>query len=277
MEANPDLDFDREKAYGFHLDISAGDFVRFVPDTPMTMTLTEIGGQKIIKGGNGFASGPVDCSRLDEIMQRFIKAGYRHTPQDIAESDDPKPHSIDRLKYSSTYGPTVGDAIRLGSTDLWVKVEKDYTSYGDECTLGDGKTIRDGQGQASGCPDAECLDLAIVNAIVIDWTGIVKADIGVKDGVIVGIGKAGNPDTMDGVSAGMIIGSNTDIIDAKGKIITAGGVDTHVHLICPQQASEAMASGITTMFGGGTGPRYEINYFYHQSKELLTIDLARPL
>lgn len=111
--------------------------------------------------------------------------------------------------------------------------------------------------QASGRSDAECPDLAIVNAVVIDWTDIPKADIGVKDGVIVGIGNAGNPGTMDAVSSTMVIGSNTDIIDAKGKIVTVCGIDTHVHLICPQQASEAMASGITTMFGGGAGPRYE--------------------
>lgn len=195
-------------------------------------------------------------------MQHLQKAGYRHTPEETEEKGDVKPCSMDRLKYATTYGPTVGDSIRLGYTDLWVKIEKDYTTYGDECTLGDGKTIRDGQGQASGCSDAKCLDLAIVNAVVIDWTGIYKADIGTKDGIIVGIGKAGNPDTMDGVSATLVIGSNTDIIDAKGKIITAGGIDTHVHLVCPQQASEAIASGITTMFGGGTGPRYENDYLW---------------
>jgi urease len=110
-------------------------------------------------------------------------------------------------------------------------------------------------GAASGCSDADCLDLAIINAVIIDWTGIFKADIGVKDGAIVGIGKAGNPATMDGVSDNMVIGSNTDIIDAGGKIVTAGGIDTHVHNICPQQAFEAISSGITTLFGGGTGPR----------------------
>lgn len=257
METNPDLDFDREKAYGYHLDTPTGSIVRFDPGSPKTVTLTQIGGLKTIKGGSGFATGTIEYPRAKKIVQHLQEAGYRHTTEDSEEKGDIKPCSMDRLTYATTYGPTVGDCIRLGSTDLWVKIEKDYTTYGDECTLGDGKTIRDGQGQASGISDAECLDLAIVNAVVIDWTGIFKADLGVKDGVIVGIGKAGNPDTMDGVSSTLVIGSNTDIIDAKGKIVTAGGIDTHVHLICPQQASEAMVSGITTMFGGGTGARYQ--------------------
>lgn len=115
--------------------------------------------------------------------------------------------------------------------------------------------MRDGIGQAAGRADDECADLVLVNALVIDWSGIFKADIGVKDGVIVGIGKAGNPDVMDEVNPALVIGSNTDIIAAEGKIITAGGIDTHVHYICPQQIEESISSGITTMFGGGTGPR----------------------
>ncbi|OQD76288.1 hypothetical protein PENANT_c127G02648 [Penicillium antarcticum] len=254
METNPDLDFDRKKAYGFHLDKTAGEFVRFDPDSLKAITLTEIGGLKTIKGGSGFAIGTIDQTRATKFVQRLRKAGYRYTPEVTEVNIDVEPCSMDRWKYALTYGPTVGDYIRLGYTGLWAIIERDHTIYGDECILGDGKTIMDGQGQASGCPDAECLDLAIVNAVVLDWTGICKADIGVKDGVIVGIGKSGNPDTMDGVSSTMVIGSNTDIIDAKGKIITAGGIDTHAHLIRPQQASKAMASGITTMFGGGTGP-----------------------
>lgn len=257
METNPYLDFDRQKAYGYHLDLPAGEFMRFEPDDTHTITLTQIGGLRVIKGGSGLATGTIGDERAGAILLRLQEAGYKHTPHDVGVKCGIKPYSMSRSKYSVMYGPTEGDFIRLGATDLWVKIEKDHTVYGDECTLGDGKTIRDGMGQASGCSDAECLDLAIVNAVVIDWTGIFKADIGVKDGVIVGIGKAGNTATMDGVSETMIIGSNTDIIDARGKIITAGGIDTHVHLICPQQASEAIASGITTMFGGGTGPRCE--------------------
>ncbi|KAL5590947.1 hypothetical protein FOBRF1_014504 [Fusarium oxysporum] len=254
METNPDLDFDRGKAYGYHLDLPAGEFLRFEPNEPKTVTLVQIGGSRIIQGGSGYAKGPVDPTNVQKILQQLQQAGYRHSLEGSTGQQTVKPCSISREKYASAYGPTTGDYIRLGSTDLWVKVEKDYTSYGDECTLGCGKTIRDGMGAASGCSDADCLDLAIINAVIIDWTGIFKADIGVKDGAIVGIGKAGNPATMDGVSDNMVIGSNTDIIDAGGKIVTAGGIDTHVHNICPQQAFEAISSGITTLFGGGTGP-----------------------
>jgi urease len=129
------------------------------------------------------------------------------------------------------------------------------TVYGEECKFGGGKSLRDGMGSATGRADAETLDLVVTNALVLDWTGIFKADIGVKDGVIVGIGKAGNPDVMDGVTPGMVVGGGTDVIAGEGKIVTAGGIDSHIHFICPQQADEAIASGITTMVGGGTGPR----------------------
>ncbi|PCD23943.1 hypothetical protein AU210_015457 [Fusarium oxysporum f. sp. radicis-cucumerinum] len=254
METNPDLDFDRGKAYGYHLDLPAGEFLRFEPNEPKTVTLVQVGGSRIIQGGSGYTKGPVDPTNAQKILQQLQQAGYRHSLEGSTGQQTVKPCSISREKYASAYGPTTGDCIRLGSTDLWVKVEKDCTSYGDECTLGCGKTIRDGMGAASGCSDADCLDLAIINAVIIDWTGIFKGDIGVKDGAIVGIGKAGNPATMDGVSDNMVIGSNTDIIDAGGKIVTAGGIDTHVHNICPQQAFEAISSGITTLFGGGTGP-----------------------
>lgn len=257
MESNPDLDFDRAKAYGYHLDLPSGEILRFEPNEPKTVTLVQIGGLKTIQGGSGFANGPVDPKRVSQILQVMQQAGYRHTSQQKDEKRQIEPCSMSRSVYARSYGPSVGDKIRLGGTDLWVKIEKDHTTYGDECTLGCGKSIRDGMGAASGCHDAECLDLAIINAVVVDWTGIFKADIGIKAGLIVGIGKAGNPATMDGVSSGMIIGSNTDVIDAGGKLLTAGGVDTHVHHICPQQAAEAISSGITTLFGGGTGPRYE--------------------
>lgn len=159
-----------------------------------------------------------------------------------------------RETYCSMFGPTTGDMVRLGSTDLWIKVEKDMTSYGDECKFGGGKTLREGMGQASGRPDAESLDTVITNALIIDWSGIFKADIGIKDGVIVGVGKAGNPDTMDGVDQVMVVGSCTDVIAGEGFIVTAGGFDTHIHFICPQQAYEAVSAGITSMLGGGTGP-----------------------
>jgi len=165
---------------------------------------------------------------------------------------------MDRAAYATMFGPTVGDKVRLGFTDLWIKVEKDLTSYGDECKFGGGKTLREGMGQATGVSDEVSLDLVIVNALIVDWTGIYKADIGVKNGYIVGIGKAGNPDVMEGISPpNMIVGSCTDVIAGEGKIITAGGFDSHIHFICPQQVNEAIASGITTMLGGGTGPRYD--------------------
>lgn len=161
---------------------------------------------------------------------------------------------MERQSYISMFGPTTGDRVRLGATDLWIKVEKDMTTYGDECAFGGGKTLREGMGQAGGRSDKESLDTVITNALIVDWTGIYKADIGIKDGIIVGIGKAGNPDVMDGVDPNMVVGSCTDVIAGEHKIITAGGFDTHIHFICPQQAQEAIASGITTMLGGGTGP-----------------------
>jgi urease len=151
------------------------------------------------------------------------------------------------------YGPTVGDKVRLGDTNLVVCVEKDYTVYGDECKFGGGKTIREGMGQQTGATAAQALDTVITNALIIDARlGIVKADIGIKGTCIVGIGKAGNPDMQDGVD--MIVGNTTEVIAGEKLILTAGGIDTHIHWICPQQIEEAIASGVTTMFGGGTGP-----------------------
>src|SRR5882757_622746 len=163
--------------------------------------------------------------------------------------------AINRIKYANMYGPTTGDKIRLGDTELLIEIEKDYTVYGDELKFGGGKTIRDGMGQSSTAIRSEgVLDFVITGVIIIDHWGIVKADIGIKDGKIVGIGKAGNPDTMDGVDEGMIIGASTEVHGGAGLIATAGGIDTHIHFICPQQIDHALYSGITTMIGGGTGP-----------------------
>jgi urease subunit alpha len=161
---------------------------------------------------------------------------------------------IDRRTYADLFGPTAGDRVRLGDTDLWATVEKDLTSYGDECKFGGGKVLREGMGQAAGVGAADALDVVITNALIIDWTGIIKADIGIKAGRIVGIGKAGNPDVMPGVTKGMVVGVTTEAIAGEGMILTAGGLDTHIHYICPQQAWEALASGVTTFIGGGTGP-----------------------
>lgn len=153
------------------------------------------------------------------------------------------------------YGPTTGDKVRLGDTELFIEIEKDYTVYGDEAKFGGGKTIRDGMAQSARAKrDEGVLDFVITSVMIIDHWGIVKADIGIKDGKIIGIGKAGNPDTMDGVSPNMIIGASTEVHGGAGLIATAGGIDTHIHFICPQQIDHALFSGITTMFGGGTGP-----------------------
>ncbi|KAL9138046.1 MAG: hypothetical protein Q9175_000744 [Cornicularia normoerica] len=254
IEANPQLEFDRLKAYGYFLDIAAGTSVRFEPGDTKTVTCVEIGGKKIIRGGNGIASGPIDLSRADEFLKRLQEGGFAHTPQPAGDSAHIDPFTMSREGYNGMFGPSVGDIVRLGLTSLWIKVEKDYTVYGDECSFGGGKTLREGMGQASGRSGVESLDTVISNALIVDWSGIVKADIGIKNGVIVGIGKAGNPDVMDGVDPAMVVGSCTDVIAGEGKIITAGGIDSHIHFICPQQVHEAVASGITTMLGGGTGP-----------------------
>ncbi|MDD6318327.1 MAG: urease subunit alpha, partial [Succinatimonas hippei] len=158
---------------------------------------------------------------------------------------------ISRQQYAELYGPTTGDRIRLADTDLIIEIEKDYTRYGDEAVFGGGKVIRDGMGQSQSDCDV-CMDTVITNAVILDASGIYKADIGIKNGVIAAIGKSGNPDTMPGVD--IIIGAGTEIISGEGLIVTYGGMDSHVHLISPQQAEEALASGITTMVGGGTGP-----------------------
>lgn len=162
---------------------------------------------------------------------------------------------INRTKYANMYGPTTGDKVRLGDTDLIMEIEKDHTFYGDESKFGGGKTIRDGMAQsATAVREEGVLDFVITSVMIIDHWGIVKADIGIKDGKIAGIGKAGNPDTMEGVDADMIIGASTEVHGGAGLIATAGGIDSHIHFICPQQIDHALFSGVTTMIGGGTGP-----------------------
>ncbi|MFL5785516.1 MAG: urease subunit alpha [Bacteriovoracaceae bacterium] len=161
---------------------------------------------------------------------------------------------IRRDHYAALLGPTTGDRVRLGDTELIAEIEKDHTVYGDECVFGGGKVLRDGMGQSSGVSSEHALDVVITNALIIDWSGIYKADVGIKDGRIFAIGKAGNPDVMEGVSPGMIVGVTTEAIAGEGMILTAGGVDTHIHFICPQQIETALSSGITTFIGGGTGP-----------------------
>jgi urease subunit alpha len=158
---------------------------------------------------------------------------------------------ISRRAYADMFGPTTGDRVRLGDTDLVIEVEADHTVYGDEVKFGGGKVIRDGMGQSQRLA-AEVADTVITNALIVDYWGIVKADVGLKDGRIVGIGKAGNPDTQPNVT--IVVGPGTEAIAGEGQILTAGGIDAHIHFICPQQIEEALTSGITTMIGGGTGP-----------------------
>ena len=162
---------------------------------------------------------------------------------------------LSRRQYADLYGPTAGDRIRLADTELIIEVEQDLTTPGEEAKFGGGKVIRDGMGQSPTATRARgSLDVIITNAVILDYWGIVKADIGIRDGRIVGIGKSGNPDLMDGVTPGMEIGPGTEVVAGEGKIVTAGGVESHVHFICPQLIPEALASGMTTLLGGGTGP-----------------------
>lgn len=158
---------------------------------------------------------------------------------------------ISRQTYAEMFGPTTGDRVRLADTELFIEIERDFTVYGDEVKFGGGKVIRDGMGQSQR-DSSEAMDTVITNAVILDHWGIVKADIGLKEGRIAAIGKAGNPDTQAGVN--LVIGPGTEIVAAEGMIVTAGGIDTHIHFICPQQVEEALASGVTTMIGGGTGP-----------------------
>ena len=164
------------------------------------------------------------------------------------------PARISRATYADMYGPTTGDRVRLADTELFIEVEKDFTTYGEEVKFGGGKVIRDGMGQSQRTRAEGAVDTVITNALIVDHTGIYKADIGLKNGLIAGIGKAGNPDTQPNID--IIIGPSTEAIAGEGKIITAGGMDAHIHFICPQQIEEALTSGVTTMLGGGSGPAH---------------------
>src|SRR2546422_9031921 len=162
--------------------------------------------------------------------------------------------SVARRVDAQMYGPTVGDRVRLADTELFIEIERDFTVYGDEVKFGGGKVLRDGMGQAPHVGAADAPDVLITNALIIDHWGIVKADIGIKDGIIVALGKAGNPALMAGVHPQLIVGASTEVIAGEGLIVTPGGIDSHIHFICPQQIPEALSAGITTLIGGGTGP-----------------------
>ena len=253
IETNKALAFDRGLAYGKRLDVAAGASVRFEPGDTKTVTLVAIGGTKNVQSGNLLTNGIASEERKAEVVQKVKDLGFGFIESSLTST--PVPRTMPRIEYAATFGPTVGDVVRLGDTALYVKVEKDFAVYGDECKFGGGKTIREGMGQSTSCSSLDALDLVITNALIIDAVlGIVKADVGMKGNQIAGIGKAGNPDCMDGVTPGMIIGATTDVIAGEKMILTAGGVDAHIHFICPQQIDEALASGVTTMYGGGTGP-----------------------
>lgn len=257
IETNALLKFDRLAAYGYRLDIPAGFSVRFEPGETRLAHLVHIGGNKDISGGNSIADGPVSAEKKDLIMEKLLKHNFLHQIEE--KSLKTRIYRMDRNRYADAYGPTTGDRVRLADTNLLLEIEKDFTSYGDECVFGGGKVIREGMGQNNSASDSDCLDLVITNAIIVDYSGIYKADIGIKNGHIYGIGKAGNPDIMEGVTEGMIIGVTTEVLAAEGKIITAGAIDTHIHFICPQLCIEALASGTTTVIGGGTGPNTGTN------------------
>ena len=235
FETNDALKFDRKRAKGMRLDIAAGTAVRFEPGQSRTVRLTPYMGGRESHGFQGKVSG-----KLGPIA----KAG----------PSNEGPTRISRSAYVHMFGPTVGDKVRLADTDLFIEVEKDHTIYGEEVKFGGGKVIRDGMGQSQRTRAQGAVDTVITNALIVDHWGIVKADIGLKGGVIVAIGKAGNPDVQPGVD--IIIGPGTEAIAAEGKIITAGGIDCHIHFICPQQIDDALYSGVTTMLGGGTGPAH---------------------
>ncbi|KAL5998184.1 hypothetical protein ACLOJK_009122 [Asimina triloba] len=273
IEVNPYMVFDRSKANGMRLNIPAGTATRFEvmswhnfvpfcqPGETKPVVLVSIGGRKVIRGGNGIADGPFHLSRTEEVIRAVNTNGFGNEAQlDLREGvvgeDVTLTKEISHEAYANLYGPTTGDKIRLGDTNLYAEIEKDFAVYGDECVFGGGKVLRDGMGQAAGYPASECLDTVITNSVIIDYTGIYKADIGIKGDIIVCTGKAGNPDVMDCVDPNMIIGVNTEVIAGEGMIVTAGAIDCHIHFICPQIAEEAIASGVTTLIGGGTGPAH---------------------
>jgi len=253
IETNSALVFDRAQSFGKRLNIVSGSSVRFEPGESKVVTLVDISGHRRVVSGNLLVNGVASPERLPEVMARVKERGFGHQESSPAPAGSPR--LISRAEYASTFGPTIGDRVALGDTGLLIRVEADHTVYGDECKFGGGKVLREGMGQSTGVSSTEALDCVITNALILDPVlGVVKADIGIKGNRISGIGKAGNPDVMEGVSPGMTVGVTTEVIAGEKLIATAGGIDTHIHFICPQLAPEAIASGLTTLWGGGTGP-----------------------
>lgn len=259
VETNAALRFDRQAAIGKRLNVPSGASVRFEPGEAKAVTLVDVAGAKRVVTGNQLTQGVASPERIPEIMQRVRERGFLHDESINANIRPGVPHVMDRSSYIDMYGPTINDTVRLGDTYLKIRVEHDYIAdsggYGDECKFGGGKSLREGMGQATSVDSSVALDVVITNALIVDAVaGIVKADVGIKGTSIVGIGKAGNPDMMNGVHPNLIVGTTTEVIAGEKLILTAGAIDTHIHWICPQQITEAVSSGVTTMFGGGTGP-----------------------
>ena len=249
-EANKALEFDREKALGFHLNISSGTSIRFEPGESKHVEVVEFGGKKTIFGFSGLVSGDLESKRED-AKKNINEKGFKNVLENI--ENESSSLEIPRNRYVELFGPTTGDRVRLADTDLVMEIEKDLIKYGDELVFGGGKSARDGLGQASGVLREDSADLVITNAMIIDpKLGIIKADIGIKDGKILGVGNAGNPDVMDDID--IVVSSNTEIISGEHTICTPGTIDSHIHFISPQQAIDAICNGTTTMIGGGTGP-----------------------
>lgn len=253
LETNAALVFDRKLSLGRRLNVPSGASVRFEPGEQKTVTLVNIGGARNVDCGNQLSGGEVDTIQWEDVEKRMAdKGGFGHV--DAVEVPEGKAHVISRSAYADAYGPTVGDCVRLGDTSLIARVQADHTTYGDECKFGGGKSLREGMGQMTSVSASLALDTVITNALIIDAKlGIIKADIGIKGNKIHNIGKAGNPDTQNGVTLTpgkeMIVGPTTDVIAGEKMIVTAGGIDAHVHFICPQQCDDAIASGLTTMYG----------------------------
>lgn len=268
FEANRELRFDRARGYGRHLAIGAGLATRFEPGESRTVRLVDFGGERVCHGFAGLVDGPLDDPAVRSRARRALaEGGFLDEPDPDRDADEPAsgpPATLTRARYAEIYGPTVGDRVRLADTELVVEVAVDHTAtahdglpgYGDEAVYGGGKAVRDGMAQD---PSATCVggapDLVVTGALVLDARlGVVKGDVGVRDGRVVAVGKAGNPRLQDGVHPELVIGPGTEIVSGEHRLLTAGGVDTHIHFIAPQQVEEALSNGITTMFGGGTGP-----------------------
>ena len=258
-EVNSALEFDRKLATGYRLNIISGTAIRFEPGQSRDVELVALAGKREVYGFRGDVMGKLDePANTDSKNTEFKNTDSNNNASNNntanpTDSDHPKTSSkrISRRIYAEHFGPTTGDKVRLADTGLWLKVEQDLTSYGEEVKFGGGKVIRDGMGQGQQ-PDSKVADTVITNALIVDYTGIIKADVAIKDGRISAIGKAGNADIQPDVT--IHIGAGTEIIAGEGKILTAGGIDSHIHFIAPQQCETALMSGVTTMFGGGTGP-----------------------